>query len=718
MSYQLLKRAAVPFAAVVCGALSASALEVSLELNGIAVKAKEPIGAVKFDYPRIFPDNQNSPAGPTAVTVSNHIALLTYACGVKGTLELKDGGELVLTTEQPAGSFKLSQNAVFSPKAFCGKVKWAVGDQPAKMYAEEKPGDAFLFRADGTRVTWTADGSEGFGIQLPFGYTELKDARPWGNLQQLQYTTFSHLPKELYRYKIFAADGSAVTRGQARVMSSDKDMYIPYPTVEANWPGKGVIRTFGWQEGIRKNYFKNREADENAIVWTGDSLTEGWKTLKTDFPKYKVANRGVGGDTSRGVLFRFPIEVLALNPQMVFICAGANDMTAHGNPADTLYNLEEMVKLAREYNPKMPVIFSTLPPSSNPQAPLKPNSRETVNAGIKALGEKYANVYVYDFSAACMDASGQQNLSLFGKDRLHVAGPGYVIWAKGLTEIINKALESKKTAGKPKSADIGKPIDLSKMKLIWQDEFDGATLDPKKWQAVPNQQRQSASLWKPSMVSVGDGVCTLKIEKTKDPQWRYVSGCIRTATSCGNPATHLFGYKYGYVEARCRLPKHVRADYWFAVWLMAGKLGGAEKHGDTRLFTEVDILETFHTSELGSQNHTLHWANYGKEHNAANVSSGYHLELLDGKFHTFGLLWTEEKYTYYIDGIAVAEDKAVGTGSNKDGKKQSQGTAREPAYIKLSVEAAPWAGPTGGWEKEMPESDDALIDYVRVYQFK
>ena len=44
------------------------------------------------------------------------------------------------------------------------------------------------------------------------------------------------------------------------------------------------------------------------------------------------------------------------------------------------------------------------------------------------------------------------------------------------------------------------------------------------------------------------------------------------------------------------------------------------------------------------------------------------------------------------------------------------GTCRAPAYLKLSVEAAQWCGPTHLWEKDMPEEDVFEIDYVRVYQ--
>ena len=151
--------------------------------------------------------------------------------------------------------------------------------------------------------------------------------------------------------------------------------------------------------------------------------------------------------------------MVALNPQMVFICAGANDLTAHGNPDDALFNIEQSIKILNAFNSSIPIVISTVPPSSNPQAPLKPGAREAVNAGVKKLGEAYQNVVVYDLSADCMDAEGHQNLELFAKDRLHLGPKGYAVWKAGLMPILAKLLTSVEKVPTAK-------LDLSKFKLI------------------------------------------------------------------------------------------------------------------------------------------------------------------------------------------------------------------------------------------------------------
>src|SRR5690349_7275368 len=97
--------------------------------------------------------------------------------------------------------------------------------------------------------------------------------------------------------------------------------------------------------GERKAFWAKREKEQGAVTFVGDSLTGGWKNLAKDFPKLKVANRGVGGDVSRGVLFRVKEDVLDLNPKAVVIEIGNNDLTAMGSAADMLSNLTDILAI-------------------------------------------------------------------------------------------------------------------------------------------------------------------------------------------------------------------------------------------------------------------------------------------------------------------------------------------------------------------------------------
>jgi lysophospholipase L1-like esterase len=212
----------------------------------------------------------------------------------------------------------------------------------------------------------------------------------------------------------------------------------PYPLKDADWPGKGPIRKFGWMDDNRKYFWSQRSTDQGAIVFAGDSLTGNWKSLATDFGKWKVANRGIGGDTSRGLLFRFAEDVLDLNPRAVVITIGTNDLTAAGSAADAVSNIRAMLELVEKKDAALPVVLCTTPPSAQPNAPVKPDERLALNSEIRKLAETHKNVVICDLYAATANEDGSPKLENFGPDKLHLVKAGYETWAALLTPILQK----------------------------------------------------------------------------------------------------------------------------------------------------------------------------------------------------------------------------------------------------------------------------------------
>ena len=99
----------------------------------------------------------------------------------------------------------------------------------------------------------------------------------------------------------------------------------PYPSRPEEWPGVGVTRVFDWMSEYRRSFWRQREAKRGSIALAGDSLTEGWPNASLDLEGAPVANLGIGGDVSRGLLFRFEEDVLALHP------AGHRGRQHHGD---------------------------------------------------------------------------------------------------------------------------------------------------------------------------------------------------------------------------------------------------------------------------------------------------------------------------------------------------------------------------------------------------
>ena len=100
--------------------------------------------------------------------------------------------------------------------------------------------------------------------------------------------------------------------------------------------------------------------------------------------------------------------------------------------------------------------------------------------------------------------------------------------------------------------------------------------------------------------------------------------------------------------------------------------------------------------------------NKGDKHKSIGSDEKYKsapVNIYDGEFHTFALYWTPSEYIFYVDDH---EFWRVDGGR----KFQNCGINKNPNYIKLTVESAPWAGaiPADFTEAEM------TVDYVRVYQ--
>src|SRR6266568_9507665 len=103
-----------------------------------------------------------------------------------------------------------------------------------------------------------------------------------------------------------AADiGAGATASAASAPAQAASGPTPFPKDAKDWPGKGAIRIFGYMNDYRNSYWRERERKQGSVVFVGDSLVGGWQQLGEDLPGVPVANRGIGGEPTRVLLFRF-----------------------------------------------------------------------------------------------------------------------------------------------------------------------------------------------------------------------------------------------------------------------------------------------------------------------------------------------------------------------------------------------------------------------------
>ena len=147
---------------------------------------------------------------------------------------------------------------------------------------------------------------------------------------------------------------------------------LDIPATDDGLPGAGPIRRYDWFQKLwteKRNAWAQRVTqDHGALVFLGDSITQGWgDNMGGAFPGVKVANRGISGDTTRGVLIRLKEDVLALNPSGVVLLIGTNDLEEKADPEIIAGNLKLILAELKKHNANMPIVLCQVFPSPPPR---------------------------------------------------------------------------------------------------------------------------------------------------------------------------------------------------------------------------------------------------------------------------------------------------------------------------------------------------------------
>ena len=211
------------------------------------------------------------------------------------------------------------------------------------------------------------------------------------------------------------------------------------PATDENVPGAGPLRRAEWFQNLWKTrraaWAARREHDRGALVFTGDSITQEWGGgLGAAFPGVKVANRGISGDTTRGVLLRLREDVLALTPAAIVLLIGTNDIEEGAAPETIAGNLRLILAAAKAHDPRMPVILCQILPSS--ESMRRPaDTIKATNALYLAAAKNDPQIIVLDTWSLFADASGNAGRAEF-HDLLHLSEAGYAKWAAALRPVL------------------------------------------------------------------------------------------------------------------------------------------------------------------------------------------------------------------------------------------------------------------------------------------
>jgi lysophospholipase L1-like esterase len=184
---------------------------------------------------------------------------------------------------------------------------------------------------------------------------------------------------------------------------------------------------------------------EKRVVFFGDSITELW-SLNDSFPGKSYVNRGIGGQTTSQMLVRFRQDVINLQPKVVIILAGANDIAGNtGQIAneDIEANFSSFAELARVHDIR--VIFCSILPVHNytPRAEeffasRPPDRILLLNRWLREYCVSGGLQYV-DYFSAMVDDKGLLRRDL-AEDGLHPNRAGHAIMAPLAAKAIAHAL--------------------------------------------------------------------------------------------------------------------------------------------------------------------------------------------------------------------------------------------------------------------------------------
>ena len=214
------------------------------------------------------------------------------------------------------------------------------------------------------------------------------------------------------------------------------------------------VASFAQKEGADKDwalYGRYSGANDTitvapTAVFMGNSITQNWFKCHPDFfRKNNYAARGISGQTTYQMLARFHSDVVALQPQVVVILSGINDIARNQgiiSLENIMGNIISMCDIARA-NGIVPVLCSLLPCDYFVWRKDLAPAAEVVklNGLIKEYADAKGLEYV-DYYTSMADGNGAMKEGL-SDDRCHPLPHAYDSMEEKVVSSINKVLKVK-----------------------------------------------------------------------------------------------------------------------------------------------------------------------------------------------------------------------------------------------------------------------------------
>lgn len=248
--------------------------------------------------------------------------------------------------------------------------------------------------------------------------------------------------------------------------------------------------------------------------------------------------------------------------------------------------------------------------------------------------------------------------------------------------------------------------------LIWEDNFDGNSIDATKWTHDYGTGSQfgmwgwgngELQYYQAQNTTINNGIATIEVKE--EPSGLVDSWNNTSYYSSSKITTRgLFDFRYGKIEARIKTLDG--QGFWPAFWLLPSG-------GSWPCDGEIDIMEQWGNNYL--TNSTTGAAHIGtcpysqSTHFYQNFSSYISSGSFADDFHTYSIIWEEDTITWFVDDVKMFQ---ITPSSYFSIPSQHYWPFNSNNWYLMINLAITQAGPNAN--TVFP--NNIQIDYVRVYQ--
>lgn len=180
----------------------------------------------------------------------------------------------------------------------------------------------------------------------------------------------------------------------------------------------------------RVSLFDRLPADSDDIIFLGNSITNGCEWCEL-FSNPHIKNRGINGDTSRGVRDRLQ-STLKGKPAKVFLMIGVNDIANGASPDSVISVMTQIIDRTASLSPSTRLYVQSILPINDTYNIFwghmdKSEQIKEYNSKLESLCKKRGVPFIDLYSRFCNPGTDRMNLA-YTNDGLHLMADGYMLW--------------------------------------------------------------------------------------------------------------------------------------------------------------------------------------------------------------------------------------------------------------------------------------------------